>query len=61
MHTGGGRAYMRQKLVQNLQIGIPVCYGQGAGVHAAEISTKFANGDPRMRNKIVCGKIADTS
>jgi hypothetical protein len=31
------------------------------GVHAAEISTKFANGDPRMRNEIVCGKIADTS
>ena len=27
----------------------------------AEISTKFANGDPRMRNEIVCRKIADTS
>jgi hypothetical protein len=52
---------MRQKLVRNLQIGIPVCYRRGTGVHAAEISTKFANGDPRMSNEIVCGKIADTS
>jgi hypothetical protein len=25
MHTGGGRAYMWQKLVQNLQMGIHVC------------------------------------
>ena len=31
------------------------------GVHEAEISMKFANGVPRMRNKIVCRKIADTS
>ena len=30
-------------------------------MHAAEISTKFANGDPCMGNEIVCGKIADTS
>jgi hypothetical protein len=31
MHTGRGRGYMRQKLVQNLQMGIPVCIWAGNG------------------------------
>ena len=52
MHTGGEWVYMRQKLVQFRKWGSLYAYGQGTGVHAAEISTKFANGDPRMRNEI---------
>ena len=35
-------------------MGIPVCIqGWGTGVHAVEISTKFAYGDPRTHNEIV--------
>ena len=61
MHTSGGRAYMRQKLAHNLQMGIPVCIRAGNGCTCGGNQYKFANGDPHMLNEIVFGKIADTS
>jgi hypothetical protein len=42
-------------------LGSLYAYVRGTGVHAAEISTKFANGDTRMSNEIVCRNITDTS
>jgi hypothetical protein len=61
MHTGGGRAYMRQKLAHNLQMGIPVCIRALNGGTCGGNWYEICNVDPLMRNDIVCRKIADTS